>query len=41
MTIKSKELQFADVVEIQRDVTAELRNVQNEKFSAAFTEAVR
>jgi exopolysaccharide biosynthesis protein len=34
--MKLKELQFADVAEIQEASTEELKNVQKEKFSAAF-----
>jgi len=34
--MKLKGLHFADVAEIQRAVTDELKKVQKEKFSAAF-----
>ena len=34
--MKLKGLQFADVTEIQKAVTDELKKVQKEKFSAAF-----
>jgi len=36
LKMKLKRLQFADVAEIQEDVTDELEKVQKEEFSAAF-----
>ena len=39
--MKLKGLHFADVAEIQEAVTNELKNVQKEDFSAAFSETVR
>jgi len=38
---KLKELNFADVAEIQEAATDELKKVQKEEFSAAFSETVR
>jgi hypothetical protein len=36
LKMKLKELQFADVAEIQEALNDELQNVQKEEFSAAF-----
>ena len=38
--MKLKGLHFADVAEIQEAVTDELKKVQKEEFSAAFSETV-
>jgi len=41
LKMKLKGLHFADVAEIQEPVTDELKKVQKEEFSAAFSETVR